>query len=432
LIRNLLLGANTIQSHILHFYHLAALDYVDITAIAKYAGNDVELNKIKAWVLNALDQQNAGEPVAVGPFLPRYEGDFYIKDTNTNIALIAHYIQALTMRRKAQEMLTIFGGRMPHELAIAPGGATQDPTVDRIISYKLRLAELIDFIDNVYVPDVMALAGAYPGEAKVGASYGNYLVYGMFDENEDSSVRYLPAGVVKNWKLETFDHKKIAEYVKFSRYSSGSGLYPYDGQTEPEPEKHGAYSWVKAPRYDGLPMEVGPAARMIVAYLSNHPDVKPALDGAFSALGVGLKDLNSTLGRHLARAVELKLLAKKFLTYVEALEPGKPFHTPFQVPKEGRGMGLHDGARGALGHWIVIKDSKIANYQAVVPTTWNASPRDDKNVAGPIEKALEGAPVADPNNPMEPGRVVRSYDPCLACAIHVVEGGKEIAVRRVI
>ena len=390
LIRNLMLGANYIQSHLLHFYHLAALDFVDITAIAKYKGSDVELNKIKAWVLNALDQAAAGEPVAAGPFLPRYEGDYYIKDTDINIALIQHYVQALTMRRKAQEMLAIFGGRMPHEIGIIPGGATQAPTVDKIVAYKLRLAELTDFIENVYVPDVLALAKLAPAQAK------------------------------------------ITEQVKFSRFHSGTNLYPWEGETAPEPEKPGAYSWLKAPRYAGLPMEVGPAARLIVAYLKGHADVKAALDGAFGALGIGLKDMNSNLGRHLARAVECKMMAHRFMKYVEEIEPGKPFHTPFQVPPEGKGYGLSDGARGALGHWIVVKGGKIANYQAVVPTTWNCSPRDDKGLPGACEKALEGVPVSDPNNPIEPARVVRSYDPCLACAIHVVEGGKEVASRRVI
>ena len=228
LIRNLMLGANYIQSHLLHFYHLAALDFVDITAIAKYKGSDVELNKIKAWVLNALDQAAAGEPVAAGPFLPRYEGDYYIKDTDINIALIQHYVQALTMRRKAQEMLAIFGGRMPHEIGIIPGGATQAPTVDKIVAYKLRLAELTDFIENVYVPDVLALAKLAPAQAKIGASYANYLAYGVFDEKEDGSQRYLPAGVVKNWQLEEFDHKKITEQVKFSRFHSGTNLYPWE------------------------------------------------------------------------------------------------------------------------------------------------------------------------------------------------------------
>ena len=428
LIRNLILGANHIQSHILHFYHLAALDFVDITAIAQYKGADKKLQKVRDWVLNGLELANAGEPVAIGPFLPRYNGDYYIKDVDINITLIAHYLKALDMRRKAQEMLTIFGGRMPHELGVMPGGATQAPTVDKIVNYKMRLLELVEFIDNVYVPDVTLLAKAFPQCAKTGVSYGNYLAYGYFEETNDGKQRYFPAGVVKSWKLEEFDDKKIAEYVKFSRYSSPSGLYPWDGQTVPALDKKGAYSWLKAPRYDNMPMEVGPAARMVVAYLKEHGAVKAEFDKAFKELGIDLKALNSTAGRHLARALECKLIAHKVLEYVDQIKPGEPFHTPFEIPKESKGMGLTEAARGALGHWIVIKDGKIANYQAVVPTTWNASPRDDKNQMGAIEKALIATPVADAENPMEPARVVRSFDPCIACAVHVVSAGKKVKV----
>jgi len=432
LIRNLVLGANYIQSHILHFYHLAALDFVDITAIATYKGNDKGLGRLRDWVLKSLDQAAAGEPVAVGPFLPRYEGDYYIKDTGTNIELIAHYVQALAARRKAQEMLSLFGGRMPHELGVMPGGATQAPTVDKIVAFKMRLIELIDFVENVYVPDVLALASLFPAAAKTGAGYGNYLAYGFFEETNDAVERYFPAGAVIDWKLEKFDPKEITEQVKYSRFSSKSGLYPEKGETLADPDKKKAYSWVKAPRYKGHPMEVGPAARMVVAYLSGHQDVKAQMDAALKSLGVSdLKVVNSTAGRHLARAVEAKLVARKMIENLGALKPGAPFHTPFEVPEKGVGMGLTEAPRGALGHWIVIEGGKIANYQAVVPTTWNASPRDDRGRMGPIEKSLFGAPVADAKNPMEPARVVRSFDPCLACAIHMIRAGRELASFRV-
>ena len=432
LIRNLMLGANFIQSHILHFYHLAALDYVDITAIAQYKGADKNLQRVRDWVLNGLEQQKAGEPVAIGPFLPRYEGDYYIKDTAINIELIAHYLKALDMRMKAHEMLTVFGGKMPHEIGIMPGGATQKPTVDKIVHYRMRLVELIDFIDNVYVPDVVLLGKAFVQCTKTGVGYGNYLAYGVFEEKEDGSKKFLPAGAVKNWKLEEFDHNKIAEYVERSRYSSKSGLYPQDGETIPDPDKKGAYSWLKAPRYDGVPMEVGPAARMVVAYLKGHPEVKKELDAAFKELGADLKVLNSTVGRHLARAIECKVVAHKLLDYVIQLDPDKPFHTPFEIPEESKGMGLTEAPRGALGHWIVIKGGKIANYQAVVPTTWNACPRDGKGQMGPIEKALMGAPVDDPKNPIEPARIVRSFDPCIACAVHIIEAGKEVTAVKIV
>jgi len=432
LIRNLMLGANYIQSHVLHFYHLAALDYVDITAIADYRGTDRQLRKLRDWVLNGVKQAKAGEPVALGPFLPRYEGKgFYIEDKAVNIELIAHYLKALLVRRKAHEMLAVFGGRMPHEIAIAPGGATQAPTVDRIVGYKMRLVELFDFIDNVYLPDVIALAKLFPAAARTGVGYGNYLSYGVFEEVEDGSERFLPPGVVKEWRLEEFDPAKIVEYVKHSRYSSPSGLHPQRGRTEPMPEKHGAYSWLKAPRYDGEPMEVGPAARMVVAYLRGQPQVRAELDRALKETGLTLQGLNSTVGRHLARAVECKVVAHRLLHYVDELDPSAPFHTPFTIPQEASGMGLTEAPRGALGHWITIRDSRIANYQCVVPTTWNASPRDDRGRAGPMERALLGAPVGDPKAPIEPARVVRSFDPCIACAVHLLEGGRQLAALRV-
>ncbi len=426
LIRNLMLGANFIQSHVLHFYHLAALDYVDITAIAKYKGSDNRLIKLKNWVLNGLKQAEAGEPVALGPFLPRYEGDFYVKDVDVNIQLIDHYLKALDARRLAHEMLTVFGGRMPHQLAIAPGGATQKPTVDKIVGYKMRLASLIEFIDDVYVPDIIALAGLFPGCAEVGKSYGNYLSYGVFEETNDAVERYLPAGVVKISTVEDFDHTKISEHVRFSRFKKMDPAYPHEGKTEPEFEKKKAYSWVKAPRYDGEPMEVGPGARMVVAYMKGHEDVKKKFDEALNKLDANLSIINTAAGRHLARALETSIVAHKLLDYVDQLKPGEPFHTPFSIPDKAKGMGLTEAPRGALGHWILIENGKIANYQAVVPTTWNAGPRDDDKNMGPIEKALMDAPVTDHDAPMEPARIVRSFDPCLACAIHLSHIDKSV------
>jgi len=431
LARNLMLGANYFQSHILHFYHLTALDYVDIAAIAQYKGADRELQKVRDWVVSALDQGKAGEPVPVGPFLPRYDGPWYVKDVDTNIVLIKHYLQALKARRVAHEMVAIFGGRMPHQIGIVPGGLAQPITSDRVTAYKMRLLELIDFVDNVYYPDILAVAKTFPETAKMGKSYGNYLAFGLMEESDDGKKRWFPSGVVISDKLEELDPAKIVEFTKYSSFKDRPGKDPYNGITDPDPNKKGAYTWLKAPRYNNLPMEVGPAARLAVAYKKGVPDIKAAMDAALKDAGAGFEVINSELGRHLARAVECKSLAHKLMDYVDQLEPGKPQHTPFTIPKEAKGMGLTEAARGALGHWIVIKDGKIANYQAVVPTTWNASPRDDKGVEGPIEKSLMGQTVSDPKNPMELARIVRSFDPCLACAVHVYEGGKEMASFRV-
>ena len=218
-----------------------------------------------------------------------------------------------------------------------------------------------------------------------------------------------------------FSSKKIAEHVKYSKYTSKSKLHPSKGDTKPNPDKRNAYSWLKAPRYDKNAMEVGPLARTYIAHVSGaNPELSKIVAKTLNHFNADASVLLSVLGRHAARAIECKIVADRSNQWLAALDHTKPVHTPFKIPKKSTGMGLTEGPRGALGHWITIKDQKIDNYQAVVPTTWNAGPSDDSGVKGPMEQALIGTPVKDPKNPMEPLRVVRSFDPCLACAIHVV------------
>jgi len=429
LIRNLIFGANFIQSHILHFYHLAALDYVDITAILKYKGNDPGLNKVKAWAKTELD---SGRPAAVAPFLPRLKGD-YLLDMEANIAAIAHYLKALDIRKKAQEMLCIFGGRMPHEIAIMPGGVCERPTVDKITSYLYRLKELQSFIDNVYIPDVIAVAKAYPQYFDIGKGCGNLLAYGVFEEDNQGMKKYISGGAYIEGEVKPVDPQKIAEYVKYSRFSSKSGLHPSQGETAPDPDKKKAYSWIKSPRYNNKVCEVGPLSRMVVNHLSGtNATISKLVTDTLKQLNAPVSALFSVLGRHAARALETKVVADRCAEWVMQLDPSKPVHTRFEIPEKSTGMGLTDAPRGALGHWITIKNKTIDRYQCVVPTTWNASPKDDKNQLGPIEQALIGTPVADPDNPIEPLRVVRSFDPCLACAIHILEPKKDVKKFRVL
>ncbi len=428
LIRNLLLGANYIQSHILHFYHLAALDYVDITAILKYKGKDPKLNKLKAW---AEAELRSGRESALAPFMPRYKGD-YIPDPEINIQAISHYLQALDMRRKAHEMLAIFGGRMPHEIAIMPGGATETPTVDKITSCKWRIKELQSFIDNVYIPDVITVAKAYKEYFGIGKGCGNLLAYGAFEEDVAGKKKLLSPGTYIDGKLKGFRPNKIAEYVGHSRYSSATGKHPSQGETIPQADKKEAYSWIKSPRYEGKVVEVGPLARMVVTHLKGtNAQVSKLVTQTLKEFDAPLSALFSVLGRHAARALECKVVADRCAKWVSQLNPSKPVHNKFKIPDKGRGMGLTEAPRGALGHWITIENKKIKSYQCVVPTTWNASPRDDKDQRGPIEQALIGTPVADPNNPIEVVRVVRSFDPCLACAVHLIKAGKEIGAFKV-
>lgn len=432
LLRNLVFSANYLQSHILHFYHLAALDYVDITAILKYNGSDKKLLALRDWAKNELEVKKGRQDAitAVAPFLPRYEGDFYIKDLDLNIAAIAHYVQALDMRMKAHQMVALFGGRVPHLIGLVPGGVTQVPTRSAIRQYRKLLKQVEEFVNEVYINDVIAVAKAYSDYFKIGR-YTNFLSYGVFEENPEQTEFFFKRGVFDGKKLQEFDSSKIREQVRFARYNSGSNLHPYQGQTNPDPYKAGAYTWLKAPRYDGMPMEVGPLARVVVNYLGGNADVKKEVDALLKVFNADIDAVFSTLGRHAARAIECKLLCQRMYEWLDDLEVGEMPRSTYEIPDKGQGEGLTEAPRGALGHWIVVEDKKIANYQCVVPTTWFCGPRGDDGKLGPVEQALLGTPIADPRNPIEAARVVRSFDPCIACAVHVVEGDKEIGTFKI-
>ncbi|MEW6034128.1 MAG: nickel-dependent hydrogenase large subunit [Chloroflexota bacterium] len=415
-LRNLILGAAHLADHILQFYHLVALDYVDVAAVAKYDGNNSALNSVKAFI-------ERGE---LAPFVPRYEGDYRLPQA-LNIELAGHYVQALTVRRKGQEMLSIFGGKMPHNMAVVPGGVTEVPTIDKIASFLWRLNEIKDFIDNVYLPDVVTVAKHYGDYFEIGRGCGNLLSFGNYEldgKNPDYAKRerLLKQGTVSaDLKLGTLDSNKIAEYVKSSWYDdSTNGLKPAKGETKPKEDKAGAYSWVKAPRYDGKVYEVGPLARIMASYLAGQPAVKLLVDPALNAFNAKPGVMFSVLGRILARVLSAKVIADSMAGWLLQLKPGEPVYQPYEIPEESTGMGLVDAARGALGHWVEVKNKRISRYQCVVPSTWNMSPRDDKGQPGPLEQALIGTKVKDEANPFELVRIVRSFDPCLACAIHLV------------
>jgi len=382
IIRNLILGSNYIQSHILHFFHLAALDYVK--------GPDVP------------------------PFTPRYQADYRLPEA-VNRQAVDLYLEALHMRRKAHEMLAIWGGKMPHVQAIVPGGVTEIPDAQKIVDFKSRLAELIDFIDNKYVPVVKVVADAYQDWLDIGRGCKNMLSYGVFPQEKDT---FIPAGTYINGQYGEFDYNKVTEQVKHSWYSDDISSNPNDAVVKPDPAKKDGYSWLKAPRYDGIVMEVGPLARMIVM---KQKDV----------IGLGEKAF-SVMGRHFARAVECSLVAHAMDEWVMQLEPGKPVCTPHEVPNQAQGVGLTEAARGALGHWHKIEGGRTKVYNAVVPTTWNAGPRDDKGQPGPMEQALIGAPVKDAKNPVELVRIVRAFDPCFGCAIHLMTPDKKVIAQFVI
>jgi ferredoxin hydrogenase large subunit/hydrogenase large subunit len=411
--RNLIQAANFIASHITHFYLLSALDFIDVEAVLKYVGRDSALLGLQAWVKSELANRSV---LPAAPFLPRYVGD-YLADDPSNFTVLRHYLEALDMRKAAHQMAAIFAGRVPHAPGLVPGGITDKITALKVDSFRALLDRVRIFIDESYVPDMFTVAGAYPNYFAMGAGCGSFLSYGAFPEA--SGDRFFPSGALLDGQPQTLDIGKITEDVGSSHFSSASGLHPDSGQTAPAPDKAGAYSWLKSPRYGGAVVEVGPLARLLIARNDGkHPGITSQFDAAMSQLGLKPAHWISVMGRHLARAVECKNLADRCSEWLDQLAPGKPAFTDFQTPAAGRGCGLTEAARGALGHWVEIRNGIIHNYQCVVPTTWNCSPRDDRGAPGPLEQALVGTAVANEQNPIEIARVIRSFDPCLACAVH--------------
>jgi hydrogenase large subunit len=394
ILRNLVLGANFIMSHILHFYHLAALDYI-----------------------------NTSGAIDIAPWVPRYVTPDMVSG-DIAVALVGHYVQALAIRRKAHQMAAIFGGKLPCSPSFVPGGCTEAVTQDKIDGFRTLLAEQQAFINDVLLPDIMTVAPVFSDYFSIGQGCGNLLAYGVFDLTDGSKL--LKRGRYTGGQLDSVDPAQIIEYVAHSRYTANSGnRNPADGVTEPEIHKDGAYSWLKAPRYDGTVYEVGPLARMVSNYAQGDTATQELVDGVLDALGAPLEALFSVLGRHAARALEAKLVADAMDGWLDELAVGEPVYAESDMPGRASGIGLTEAPRGALGHWIDIKRRKIERYQVITPTNWNASPMDDLGQNGPIEQALIGTPVADKTQPIEVLRVVHSFDPCLACSVHMLRPGRD-------
>ncbi len=478
LLRNLIMSSQMVQDHVIHFYHLHALDWVDIVSALKAdPWQTAKLaQSISDWPLSST-KYFAGvrdkikgfvDRGQLGPFGNAYWGhSAYKLPPEANLLAVAHYLQALDWQRDFIRIHAVLGGKNPHLQSFLVGGMATPVDPDQQASLNMgtiaQLENIIkkgqDFVRRVYIPDVLAVASFYKDWAGYGAGVGNYLVYGEYPEDDsDKPKQFLPSGVILGkqiTKLENFDPAKITEYVKHSWYDyaggDGKGLHPSKGETKPnytgpKPpferlDTNAKYSWLKSPRYDNLPMEVGPLARMLVAYGRGHKQVKPMVDHVLSHLGVGPAALFSTLGRIAARAVETQVLVDHMGSWVEQLAANMDRRElriadnskwdPSTWPAEATGAGFHEAPRGALGHWVHIKNGRIENYQCVVPSTWNAGPRDAAGKAGPYEAALLGTPIADPAQPLEILRTVHSFDPCMACGVHVVdaEGGEIVRVR---
>ena len=465
IIRNLIAAFQYVQDHVIHFYHLHALDWVDITsalkadpaATADLAQSISDWPKSSAKYFKGVQDRIAAFVGSgqLGLFANGYWGHpAYKLPPEANLMAVAHYLEALEWQRDMIKAHAILGAKNPHPQTYLVGGisVTLDPdsesaiNADKIALLKRLAAESKRFVEQVYIPDLLAVAGFYKEWAGYGEGLGNFLVYGDFP---DAAGEFLfPTGVILNRDLSTvhpFDQQKITEYVTHSWFAYGDGdavpKHPWEGETKPnytgpKPpyeylEVEGKYSWLKAPRYDGKAMEVGPLARVLVAYAKGQPRIKALVDHVLQTLGVGPEALFSTLGRTAARGIETLFLAEQLEPWLDELavnmaDGNLVTHNgerwdPSTWPKEAQGWGGHEAPRGALGHWIRIVDQKVANYQCVVPSTWNGSPRDAKGQPGAYEASLVGTPVADPAQPVEILRTIHSFDPCMACAVHVVD-----------
>lgn len=479
LIRNLIMGIQNTQDHVIHFYHLHALDWVDITsALQADPGETSQLaQSISDWPRStAAYFKGVKDRVAafvntkrLGPFANAYWGHpAYKLPPAANLMAVAHYLEALDWQREVIKVQAILGAKNPHPQTFLAGGmsipvdanAQNSLNADKIAHMRQLLVQALEFVEKVYIPDLLAVAPFYLDWAGIGAGVQNYLSFGEFPTREapkwDDKGLWLQPGLVRKGQfpnLSPVSAQAISEHVARSWYTYGDdskGLHPFDGQTEPKytgpvppyPDKvvsdvDAKYSWVKAPRYADEPFEVGPLARAIVGYAQGQKEIVETVDFVLATLKAPASALFSTLGRTAARGIECLLYARKSLEWLDLLAENMGrgdvrIHDtakwePASWPRECEGVGFHEAPRGMLSHWMRIKDGQIANFQAVVPSTWNASPRDARGQRGPYEEALIGTPIADPKKPLEILRTIHSFDPCLACAVHVLDGrGREI------
>jgi [NiFe] hydrogenase large subunit/hydrogenase large subunit len=468
-IRNLVHGMQTVQDHVIHFYHLHALDWVDVVSAlsADPAETSAIAKSISPWPNNSATwfrevQERIRKFVdsgQLGIFSNGYWGHpAYKLPAPVNLLAVAHYLEALDWQRDVIRLHAIFGGKNPHPNFLVGGMASAINLEDTATINAERLSEIYGmiqrarrFVDEVYWPDLLAIAGFYKDWAGIGGGVGNFLAVGEFPDGDwrEVETNYFPRGIVLDRNLaevHPYDHSKVKEYITSSWYEypggDEQGLHPFEGETvakytgPPPPWEHlqglPKYTWMKAPRYDDRPMEVGPLARMLVAFASGHDDVQAVVGDALGRLGVGPEALFSTLGRVAARGAETVLLAARLQKWYDDLVArirGGDVSTftrdhwePETWPERCQGYGYLDAARGALGHWVQIERGAIARYQCVVPSTWNCSPRDAQGQSGPYEQALvDNHPLVDPERPLEILRTIHSFDPCMACGVHVLD-----------
>jgi [NiFe] hydrogenase large subunit len=446
IIRNLLHAVQFQHDHIVHFYHLHALDWVDIvSALQADPGSTAKLaDNVSDSPMGGLDYfkqvqqrlQTFVDSGQLGPFNNGYWGHpAYRLTPEANLMAAAHYIEALRLQARTARMHAIFGAKNPHLQTLVAGGVTsiKDLKPESIMKFLSLWRETQDFVEKVYFPDVLTVASFYKDWGAIGGT-SNFLCWGDLPQSEtEPNSHFLPRGVIMNRDLNNVkmaDQEKVAEDVVRAWYENDTARHPFKGKTQPqhgdyEPDE-GRYSWFKAPRYEGEPCEVGPLARTLVAYATDVEEFKEIVNSVVQQLDIPIEALFSTLGRTAARGIETIVIGRKMEEWVMELvenirNSDTKTYQPWDMPEKGMGYGLNDVARGALGHWIEIENKKIKNYQYVVPSTWNLGPRCEKGKLGPVEEALIGTPVEDPKRPLEVLRTVHSFDPCIACGVHVID-----------
>src|SRR5512136_537256 len=481
-IRNIMFLTQMVQDHVIHFYHLHALDWVDIVSALKAdpAATATLAQKVSpSWPLASTGyfKDLAGtlkkfvDSGQLGIFQNAYWGHpAYKLPPEANLMAVAHYLEALKWQKEIIKIHTIFGGKNPHPNYLVGGmpcaldlNSDNAINIERLNYVKTLIDDAERVVEQLYLPDLLAIASFYLDWAGIGAGLGNYMSYGDVPQNGigDPSKFRFPRGIILNRNLaevlpvDPTDAQQIAEEIAHSWYDYPNGkqaLHPFEGVTQPhytgpKPpyenlDENGKYSWLKSPRWKGNAMEVGPLARMLVGYASGRPEFKEVVNEALGRLKAPAAALFSTLGRTAARGLESRLavywLKEEYEHLVANLRAGINITAdtskwdPETWPAEAKGFGFTEAPRGSLGHWVHIKNGKIANYQAVVPSTWNASPKDGKGQHGAYEAALLGTPMADPKQPVEILRTIHSFDPCLACASHVLgPDGRTLATVKV-
>ncbi|EAH9416504.1 nickel-dependent hydrogenase large subunit [Campylobacter lari] len=466
LTRTLMNAALYMHDHVVHFYQLHGLDFVDVVSALSadvkkasdeafkytdmpYATGADKLLEVQQRLKTFVDKGN------LGPFANAYYGHATYRFTpEQNLIALSHYLECLRIQRTIAQAMAIFGAKNPHPQSLTVGGVTcvmdlLNPS--RMAEYMTKFQEVADFINRAYYPDIIMAAKAYSKEASVLNDVGINNFYTEKEFQVSSDEWLFEGGIIRNGdlsKVEEVDEAKITEEATRSWYADNEALHPYDGKTNPNYtglidgesiddkgnmvhskvfDTKGKYSWIKAPRYENLPMQVGPLANILVNYVKGNKIVVEAVDSFLKTTNLPLKALMSTLGRTGARAIEAKIIAdhglKAFDSLVENLKTDESTCATYVIDKnkEYKGRFMGSAPRGALSHWCRIKNGVIENWQAVVPSTWNASPKDANGVGGSYEQCLIGMKLADVKQPLEVIRAIHSYDPCIACAVHVMD-----------